>query len=35
MNLQFADKSTTQMLLEPDWESTLRICDAIRQGDVT
>lgn len=29
------DKATSQLLLEPDWEATLQICDAIRQKDVT
>ena len=30
----FSEKSTSQLLLEPDWDSTLQICDCIRQGDV-
>ena len=30
-----AEKATSQLLLEPDWDSILQICDAIRQGDVT
>ena len=29
------EKSTSQLLLEPDWDSILQICDSIRQGDVT
>uniref|UniRef100_A0A4W4FZD5 Hepatocyte growth factor-regulated tyrosine kinase substrate n=1 Tax=Electrophorus electricus TaxID=8005 RepID=A0A4W4FZD5_ELEEL len=29
----FADKATSQLLLETDWESILQICDLIRQGD--
>ncbi|NXP45968.1 HGS kinase, partial [Heliornis fulica] len=29
----FADKATSQLLLETDWESILQICDMIRQGD--
>lgn len=28
------EKATSQLLLEPDWESILQICDCIRQGDV-
>lgn len=28
-----ADKATSQLLLETDWESILQICDMIRQGD--
>uniref|UniRef100_A0AAX7SVU2 Hepatocyte growth factor-regulated tyrosine kinase substrate n=1 Tax=Astatotilapia calliptera TaxID=8154 RepID=A0AAX7SVU2_ASTCA len=28
-----ADKATSQLLLETDWESILQICDLIRQGD--
>uniref|UniRef100_A0A8D8S8Y9 Hepatocyte growth factor-regulated tyrosine kinase substrate n=1 Tax=Cacopsylla melanoneura TaxID=428564 RepID=A0A8D8S8Y9_9HEMI len=27
------DKATSHLLLEPDWEAILRICDIIRQGD--
>jgi len=27
------EKSTSQLLLEPDWSSIMMICDAIRQGD--
>jgi len=27
------EKATSQLLLEPDWTSTLMICDSIRQGD--
>ena len=29
------EKSTSQLLLEPDWTSTLMLCDTIRQGDVS
>ncbi|XP_072168346.1 hepatocyte growth factor-regulated tyrosine kinase substrate-like [Diadema setosum] len=29
------EKATSHLLLEPDWEATLQICDAIRQKDVT
>jgi len=29
------EKSTSQLLLEPDWDAILQICDSIRQGDVT
>ncbi|XP_078690511.1 hepatocyte growth factor-regulated tyrosine kinase substrate-like isoform X4 [Branchiostoma floridae x Branchiostoma belcheri] len=29
------EKATSQLLLEPDWDATLQICDSIRQGDVT
>lgn len=28
------EKATSQLLLEPDWDSMLQICDCIRQGDV-
>ncbi|XP_071033149.1 hepatocyte growth factor-regulated tyrosine kinase substrate [Parasteatoda tepidariorum] len=28
------EKATSHLLLEPDWESILNICDSIRQGDV-
>ncbi|XP_062594455.1 hepatocyte growth factor-regulated tyrosine kinase substrate-like [Saccostrea cucullata] len=28
------EKATSQLLLEPDWDSILQICDCIRQGDV-
>lgn len=28
------DKATTNLKLEPDWNSVIQICDAIRQGDV-
>lgn len=28
------EKATSPLLLEPDWEGTLKICDLIRQGDV-
>lgn len=28
------EKATSQLLLEPDWDSTMQICDIIRQGDV-
>ncbi|KAK3590950.1 hypothetical protein CHS0354_034521 [Potamilus streckersoni] len=28
------EKATSQLLLEPDWDSVLQICDCIRQGDV-
>ncbi|XP_052830010.1 hepatocyte growth factor-regulated tyrosine kinase substrate isoform X1 [Octopus bimaculoides] len=28
------EKATSQLLLEPDWDSILGICDCIRQGDV-
>ncbi|NXE83166.1 HGS kinase, partial [Cochlearius cochlearius] len=31
--LFLADKATSQLLLETDWESILQICDMIRQGD--
>ena len=27
------EKATSQLLLEPDWTSTMMICDTIRQGD--
>ena len=30
-----AEKATSQLLLEPDWDSILQICDSIRQNDVT
>lgn len=30
----FPEKATSQLLLEPDWDSTMQICDIIRQGDV-
>ena len=29
-----ADKACSHLLLEPDWDSILQICDLIRQGDV-
>lgn len=32
--LMFTDKVTSNLLLEPDWPSTLEICDSIRQKDV-
>nr|XP_006814774.1 PREDICTED: hepatocyte growth factor-regulated tyrosine kinase substrate-like isoform X2 [Saccoglossus kowalevskii] len=32
---KLVDKATSQLLLEPDWDATLQICDCIRQGDVT
>jgi len=28
------EKATSKLLLEPDWDTTLQICDSIRQGDV-
>lgn len=28
------EKATSQLLLEPDWDSILQICDCIRQGDI-
>ena len=28
------EKSTSQLLLEPDWTSIMMLCDSIRQGDV-
>ena len=28
------DKATSQLLLEPDWNCILQICDSIRQEDV-
>ncbi|GAB6026689.1 hypothetical protein CHUAL_013200 [Chamberlinius hualienensis] len=28
------DKATSHLLLEPDWATTILLCDAIRQGDV-
>ncbi|NWT15096.1 HGS kinase, partial [Vireo altiloquus] len=33
LGLLVADKATSQLLLETDWESILQICDMIRQGD--
>ena len=30
----YVEKATSKLLLDPDWESTLQICDNIRQGDV-
>ncbi|XP_070581327.1 hepatocyte growth factor-regulated tyrosine kinase substrate-like [Ptychodera flava] len=32
---KLVDKATSQLLLEPDWDATLQICDSVRQGDVT
>ncbi|CAH1794150.1 unnamed protein product, partial [Owenia fusiformis] len=29
------EKATSQLLLEPDWDSILQICDHIRQNDIT
>ncbi|XP_022089336.1 hepatocyte growth factor-regulated tyrosine kinase substrate-like [Acanthaster planci] len=29
------EKATSSLLLEPDWDATLQICDCIRQKDVT
>ncbi|XP_074648717.1 hepatocyte growth factor-regulated tyrosine kinase substrate-like isoform X2 [Tubulanus polymorphus] len=29
------DKATSQLLLEPDWDSILQICDSLNQDDVT
>lgn len=34
LNFAVLDKSTSQLLLEPDWNSILLICDCIRQEDV-
>jgi len=31
---KFLDRVTSNLLLEPDWPSTLEICDTIRQKDV-
>lgn len=31
----FAEKATSQLLLDPDWNTILQICDAVRQEDVT
>ena len=28
------DKSTSQLLLEPDWSSIIMLCDSIRGGEV-
>lgn len=28
------EKATSKLLLDPDWDSVIQICDAIRQGDV-
>jgi growth factor-regulated tyrosine kinase substrate len=28
------DKATSKLLLDPDWDTTMQICDSIRQGDV-
>lgn len=28
------DKATSNLLLEPDWPTTIQICDLIRQNDV-
>lgn len=33
LTVYLADKATSQLLLETDWESILQICDLIRQGD--
>lgn len=32
---KYLEKATSQLLLEPDWESILQITDCIRQGDVS
>ena len=32
--LFISEKATSQLLLEPDWDSILQITDTIRQGDV-
>ena len=29
------ERATSHLLLEPDWDSILTICDCIRQGDIT
>nr|XP_019540353.2 hepatocyte growth factor-regulated tyrosine kinase substrate-like isoform X1 [Aedes albopictus] len=29
------ENATSNLILEPDWQSTMVICDSIRQGDVT
>ncbi|XP_071108372.1 hepatocyte growth factor-regulated tyrosine kinase substrate-like isoform X1 [Haliotis cracherodii] len=29
------EKATSQLLLEPDWDSILQLCDSVRQADVT
>lgn len=29
-----SEKATSKLLLDPDWDSVIQICDAIRQGDV-
>lgn len=34
MTINRLEKSTSPLLLEPDWDSVLKICDLIRQGDV-
>ncbi|BFZ17707.1 hypothetical protein BsWGS_20747 [Bradybaena similaris] len=31
---KYLEKATSQLLLEPDWDSVLQIVDCIRQGDV-
>ena len=28
------DKATSKLLLEPEWDSIMQICDILRQGDV-
>lgn len=34
ISLSLSEKATSQLLLEQDWDSTMQICDIIRQGDV-
>lgn len=31
----FLESATSNLRLEPDWESIIAICDQIRQGDIT
>jgi hypothetical protein len=33
--LSHIDKATSPLLLEPDWETILRLCDAIKSFEVT
>lgn len=32
---RFLDKATSPLLLEPDWESILQLCDIVKSQEVT
>jgi hypothetical protein len=33
--LYFIDKATNPLLLEPDWEAILQLCDVVKSLEVT